>query len=71
MWSTYWFEIVGEYSDICSEEFFTELHTAETDKKALKAMHIEYAESIFPGEVIKCLGRVSAAEAEMMGLDTY
>lgn len=65
MWTTYWFEISDENSDLCGEEFFTELKTSE------KSEHIKYAKEIFPGEKIKCLGRVSAAEAEMMGLDTY
>ena len=64
-WTTYWFEIVGENSDLCGEEFFTALQNA--DKKA----HVAYAKEIFPGEKIKCLGKVSEEEAEMMGLDTY
>lgn len=64
-WTTYWFEIVGEDSDLCGEEFFTALQNA--DKKA----HVTYAKEIFPGEKIKCLGKVSEEEAEMMGLDTY
>jgi hypothetical protein len=64
-WTTYWFEIVGEDSDLCGEEFFTALQNA--DKKA----HINYAKEIFPNEKIKCLGKVSEEEAEMMGLDTY
>ena len=25
MWTTYWWEIVGEESDLCGEEFFTAL----------------------------------------------
>lgn len=65
MWTTYWFEIVGEDSDICGEEFFTEL------ENATKEQHIAYAHALSPDEEIKCLGKVSGAEAEMMGLDTY
>lgn len=65
MWYTFWFEIVGEDSDLCGEEFFTELKTAD------KTEHVKYAQSIFPGEKIKCYGKVSAAYAEMVGLDTY
>lgn len=64
-WTTYWFEIVGEDSDLCGEEFFTELET--DDKQA----HIAYAKSIFPNEKIRCYGKVSEEEAEAMGLDTY
>lgn len=63
--STYWFEIIGEYSDLCGEEFFTEL------VNATKEQHIAYAHEIFPNEEIKCYGKVSSFEAEMMGLDTY
>lgn len=65
MWSTYWFEIVGEDSALCGEEFFTEL---KTDKQET---HVKYAKKIFPNEEIYCLGKVSSYEAEMMGLDTY
>ena len=65
MWTTYWFEIVGVDSDICGEEFFTEL------ENATKEQHIAYAHEIFPGEEIKCYGKVSSEEAELMGLDTY
>lgn len=65
MWSIYWFEIIGKDSDICGEEFFTEL------KDASKVQHIAYANELFPDEEIKCLGKISRAEADMMGLDTY
>lgn len=65
MWTTYWFEIVGEDSEICGEEFFTEL------ENATKEQHITYAHEIFPNEKIVCWGKVTQMEAEMMGLDTY
>lgn len=65
MWTTYWFGIEDENSDLCGEEFFTELKDA--DKQA----HIAYAQSIFPHEKLTCYGKVSVDEAEMMGLDTY
>lgn len=65
MWTTYWFEIVGEDSEICGEEFFTEL------EDATKEQHIAYAHKIFPNEKIVCWGKVTQMEAEMMGLDTY
>lgn len=64
MW-IYWFEIVDENSDLCGEEFFTEL------PDAIKTTHIKYAKSIFPGVKLRCLGPVSEYEAEVMGLDTY
>lgn len=65
MWTTYWFEIVGEESEICGEEFFTEL------ENGTRAEHKAYAQEIFPDERIRCLGKVTSYEAEMMGLDTY
>ena len=65
MWFTYWFEVIDEESDLCGEEFFTEL------PDAMKAAHIAYAKSIFPGVKLHCLGAVSEYEAEVMGLDTY
>lgn len=70
MWTTYWFGINDEESELCGEEFFTELFT-EAKGKELKEMHVEYAKSIFPNETLTCYGRVSREEAEMMGLDTY
>jgi len=65
MWTTYWWEVTDEESDLCGEEFFTEL------PDATKTTHTEYAKNIFPGVKLHCLGRVSQEEAEMMGLDTY
>ena len=65
MTTTYWWAITGEDSDLCGEEFFTELDNAD------KKQHREYAESIFPGEKLTCYGKISEAEAEAMGLDTY
>lgn len=64
-WTTCWWEIIGEYSNLCGEEFFTELPNAGIVK------HSEYAHQIFPNEKLRCLGIVSAFEAEIMGLDTY
>ena len=65
MWTTYWWGIEDEDSDLCGEEFFTEL------KNASYGEHFDYAHEVFPNENLVCYGRVSAAEAEMMGLDTY
>ena len=65
MWTTYWWEVIDEESDLCGEEFFTEL------PDATEAGHREYADWIFPGTQLRCLGQVSQEEAEMMGLDTY
>lgn len=65
MWTTYWWTIDDENSDLCGEEFFTELK--DGDKKA----HRDYVLTLFPNEKPRCLGEVSQEEAEMMGLDTY
>lgn len=64
-WTTYWWGITDEDSDMCGEEFFTEL------KNATRKDHEEYVKKVFPNENLTCYGKVSAAEAEMMGLDTY
>ena len=65
MWTTYWWGIEDINSAYCGEEFFTELENATA------ADHEEYARIIFPNENLICYGKVSALEAEMMGLDTY
>ena len=65
MWTTYWWIIEDEESEMCGEEFFTEL------KDATRAQHRSYVKELFPNENPRCLGRVSEEEAEMMGLDTY
>ena len=64
-WVTYWFAIDDENSDLCGEEFFVEL------ADATKEDAIAYAHELFPDEELTYCGRVSAIEAEMMGLDTY
>ncbi len=65
MWTTYWWGINDEDSELCGEEFFTELENAD------KSEHRAYAKQIFPNERLTCYGRVTEEEAEMMGLDTY
>lgn len=64
-WTTYWWVVIDEDSDLCGEEFFTELENATYEQ------HVDYAFGIFPDVELKCLGQVSEEEAEMMGLDTY
>ena len=65
MWTTYWWIIDDEDSDICGEEFFTEL------KDGTYADHVSYVLELFPNENPRCIGQVTDFEAEMMGLDTY
>lgn len=64
-WTTYWWGISDEESELCGEEFFTEL------KDATRKDHFDYMRKLFPHETVTCYGKVSEAEAEMMGLDTY
>ena len=66
--TTWWFGIDDPDSDLCGEEFFVEIESAPD---AAKQAAIERAAELFPDEEVKCYGRVSAFEAEMMGLDTY
>jgi len=65
---TYWFEITDENSDNCGEEFFVEVSDYEMDTLAIAR---EIAVEIFGDVEMKCHGRVSSFQAEMMGLDTY
>lgn len=65
MWTTYWWTITDITSDLCGEEFLTELQNG-TYKD-----HKKYAESLFPGVKLHSFGQVSEFEAECMGLDTY
>lgn len=68
MYSTWWFEVVTEGGDFEGEEFLVEVNTT-LDKAKAEATKI--AQENFPDEKLRCHGRVSAMEAEMMGLDTY
>ena len=65
---TFWFEVVGEDSDLCGEEFFVEVSADEENPRATAG---DIAAENFPDEELKCHGSVSWAQAEMMGLDTY
>lgn len=65
---TFWFEVISEDSNLCGEEFFVEVNADEENPCATAG---NIAAENFPNEELKCLGRVSWAQAEMMGLDTY
>ena len=65
MWTTYYWIVEDEESEIDGEEFFTELEGAS------KAQHREYVSELFPNVNIRCGGRVTEEEAEYWGLDTY
>ena len=65
---TFWFEVIGEYSDLCGEEFFVEVNADEENSRATAS---DIAAENFPNEKLKCHGRVALEMAEMMGLDTY
>lgn len=68
MWTNWWFEIVGEESELCGEQFFVAVKVPIEEAKA-EAMKI--AKENFPNEELICYGWVSDEEADMMGLDTY
>ena len=68
----YLFEVVGEDSDLCGEQFFVQVNPEEfkTASKAL-AKAYEIARENFEGEEIRAQGVYSDEVAEWMGLDTY
>ena len=65
---TFWFEVIGEYSDLCGEEFFVEVNADEENPRATAS---DIAAENYTNEKLKCHGRVTLEMAEMMGLDTY
>jgi len=66
----FWFGITNEYSDICGEEFLVAVEGVNAFDARENA--VQLAQSIFFNEErITCYGKVSAAQAEMMGLDIY
>lgn len=60
---TYWFEIVGEDSILCGEQFFVEADSLENA--------FDIVGEYFPDEEVECYGDVDEYEAEIMGFDTY
>lgn len=68
MTTTWHFEVWGEDSDLFGEQFFVEV---EGNLDTAKARAMAIAQENFPGELLKCWGRVSKLTAEMAGYDTY
>lgn len=66
-YTTWWFKVIDEDSDLCGEEFLVEVGPSEDPL----LMAWDIATENFGDVKMKCYGRVSAFEAEMMGLDTY
>lgn len=66
-YTTWWFEVTDEDSDLCGEQFLVEVGPSEDP---LSIAWVITATN-FGCIEMKCLGRVSAFEAEIMGLDTY
>lgn len=62
MWD-FMFEVVGEDSDLCGEQFFVECNTLVSAR--------EIASDNFPDEELRYCGKYSIEEAEWIGLDTY
>lgn len=67
--ANWWFEVVGEDSELCGEEFFVQVKRVPGDNGKAEALLI--AEDNFPGEELRCLGWVTDETAEDIGLDTY
>lgn len=59
----YLFEVVGEESNLCGEQFFVECDTFE------EACRI--AMDNFDDEELHYIGKYTPEEAEWLGLDTY
>ena len=57
------FEVIGEDSNICGEQFFVECNTLASAR--------EIAKENFPYEELSYCGKYSVEEAEILGLDTY
>lgn len=66
-WIDYLFEVVGEDSDLCGEEFFVEVVMEEDYHSTAWEIAIEN----FPNEELRCLGAYPPELAEAMGYDTY
>ena len=66
-WIDYLFEVVGEDSDLCGEEFFVEVVMEEDYRSVAWEIAIEN----FPNEELRCLGAYPPELAEAMGYDTY
>jgi len=62
MWD-FMFEVVGEDSELCGEQFFVECNS--------KREAFMIAADNFPDEELQYCGRYSPEEAEWIGLDTY
>ena len=65
----YLFEIVGEDSPYCGEEFFVEVDNLYENDPCSIAWEI--ALENFPDEELKCIGAFPPAIAEALGYDTY
>lgn len=76
-WMNWWFEVVGEDSDLYGEEFFVAVEVNEEpvifdeEYTLAKKKAVKIAKDNFPNEKLKCYGWVSDETAEEMGLDTY
>lgn len=70
-WINWWFEVVGEDSDLCGEQFFVAVKVKDENYILAKTEAIKIVRDNFPDEKLKCYGWVSDETAEAMGLDTY
>ena len=66
-YTTWWFEVIDKDSDLCGEQFFVEVGDCDNPLSVAFDIAVEN----FGDVVLKCWGRVSSFQAELMGLDTY
>ena len=66
-WVDYWFVVITDGGDLEGEEFLVEVRN-DIDAHD---MAWDIACENFPNEDLRCYGRISVEEAEMLGLDTY
>ena len=64
----YMFEVVGEYNDLCGEQFFVECNTIA---EAWQIVADNFGAEMIINEEIKYVGLYTPEEAEWLGLDTY
>lgn len=64
----YLFEVVGEESDLCGEQFFVE---CDTVAEAWQTVAENFGTAMIVNDEIKCIGKYTPEEAEWLGYDTY
>lgn len=66
--TNYLYEVCGEDSPNCGENFFVQVNADDPDARDIAN---KIAAENFPDDKLRNLGRYSDFQAEMMGYDTY